>query len=114
MPEPGGEPLKSDQVNPDGQEFLIGKSNQSEEVTINSDSSLEKIHQAGLILENCRVFTHEVSQPLTFLLTTLELSATGEGARPEECELMFKAALKIRSLVVKLNDLVNVTDPYFS
>ncbi len=49
---------------------------------------------------------HDASQPLTYLLTVLELAADSTGADAEECHDMLRAALQVRDLIQELRDLV--------
>jgi hypothetical protein len=62
------------------------------------DELLKIVVQHGVKL------SHDLSQPLTFLLTSLEMGATDGGLNPEDCQLLLEATLQMRSELQAFRD----------
>jgi len=57
-----------------------------------------------LILNYSTMLAHDLSQPLTFLLTSLEMAHLGKGLTAEECQFLFNEALNMRYQIQQFRD----------
>lgn len=63
-----------------------------------------------LLVNNGTKLTHDVSQPLTFMLTSLEMGSMDGGLNEEDCQLLLNAALQMRTELQSFRDQLRMAE----
>ncbi len=63
------------------------------------------------IVEHITRLNHDLSQPLTYMLTALEMGSIGGGIDEDECKLLFEATLQMRDQLQLFRDFLRRIEP---
>ena len=89
-------------------ESHLEKEISDEESQTKSKEELEELLR--LVAEHGTKLTHDLSQPLTFMLTSLEMGSMDGGLNEEDCQLLLNAALQMRTELQTFRDQLRVAE----
>lgn len=85
-------------------ESFVGNEISGEKSKTKSREELEELLR--VVVEQGTGLTHDLSQPLTYMLTSLEMGSMSGGIDEEDCLLLLNATLQMRTQLQVFRDLL--------